>query len=209
MRRVVVVVVSAVLLSLLTGACGGGSGGNAASGSNARVALVTDIGGLNDRGFNALANTGLERAEKELGIQGRVFISKSASDYVPNLTIAAREGYDLVIGVGFLMGDTLSTVATQFPDTNFAIVDFPWATLKGAPKNVRGLVFAEQEAGYLVGVAAASVAGDGKVSAFDVENGGVGYGKVSPKAPDRDALIAKLDEVSKQIADGKITVRRR
>ena len=93
--------------------------------SDLRVALVTDIGGLNDRGFNALANKGLERAEDELGVDGRVFISNSASDYVPNLTQAARGGYDLVIGVGFLMGDALSTVAKQFPDTKFAIVDFP------------------------------------------------------------------------------------
>jgi len=54
-----------------------------------------------------------------------VFISDAASDYVPNLTRAARRGYDLVIGVGLLMGDALSTVATQLPATKFAIVDFP------------------------------------------------------------------------------------
>ena len=63
------------------------------------------------------------------------------------------------------MGDALSTVAKQFPDTNFAIVDFPWAALKDKPANARGLVFAEQEAGYLVGVAAATAAGGGSVSA--------------------------------------------
>ena len=94
-----------------------------------------------------------------------MFISDSASDYVPNLTQGARGGYDLVIGVGFLMGDALSTVAKQFPDTQFAIVDFPWAALEDKPANARGLVFAEQEAGYLVGVAAATAAGGGSVSA--------------------------------------------
>jgi basic membrane protein A len=146
------------VLALLAASCGGGSNGSegetgtgsedetgtGSEGSDLRVALVTDIGGLNDRGFNALANAGLERAEEELGIDGRVFISDAASDYVPNLTQGARGGYDLVIGVGFLMGDALSTVATQFPDTKFAIVDFPWAALKDKPANVRGLVFAEQ-----------------------------------------------------------------
>ena len=69
------------LLALVASACGGGgdeSGGQAPS-SDVRVALVTDIGGLNDRGFNALANTGLERAESQLGIQGRVFISDAVS----------------------------------------------------------------------------------------------------------------------------------
>jgi basic membrane lipoprotein Med (substrate-binding protein (PBP1-ABC) superfamily) len=57
------------------------------------------------------------------------------------------------------MGDALSTVAKQFADTNFAFVDFPWAALKDKPANARGLVFAELEAGYLVGVAAATAAG--------------------------------------------------
>ncbi len=153
------------VLALLASACGDGGDGQGSQSSDLRVALVTDIGGLNDRGFNALANKGLERAEDELGVAGRVFISDSASDYVPNLTQGARSGYDLVIGVGFLMGDALSTVAKQFPDTNFAIVDFPWAALKDKPANARGLVFAEQEAGYLVGVAAATAAGGGSVSA--------------------------------------------
>ena len=92
-----------------------------------------------------------------------MFISDSASDYVPT-SPRARAAADLVIGVGFLMGDALSTVA-KFPDTNVAIVDFPWAALKDKPANARGLVFAEQEAGYLVGVAAATAAGGGSVSA--------------------------------------------
>ena len=332
------------LLALAAAACGGGAdsgsegtGGETTgtTGSSIRVALVTDIGGLNDRGFNALANKGLERAEQELGIQGRVFISDAASDYVPNLSQAARGGYDLVIGVGFLMGDALSSVAKQFPDTDFAIVDFPWAALKDKPDNARGLVFAEQQGGYLVGVAAATVAKGGTVSAvggqavpavvaflagyragvkatdesmtvlqgysqdfvdqakckelaltqiargskavfaaaggcglgalqaakernvwgigvdndqsflgphiltsatkkvdvavfdtiesvqkgtfegggdtlYDVANGGVGYGKVSPDAPDRDALIKKLDDTEKTItiADGDVQIPR-
>jgi len=63
------------------------------------------------------------------------------------------------------MGDALATVAGQFPDTIFAIIDFPWEALKGAPMNARGLVFAEQEAGYLAGVAAATVGEGSSVSA--------------------------------------------
>jgi len=323
----------ALVLALGAAACGGDDGGGSSEGSDVRVALVTDIGGLNDRGFNALANDGLERAEEEFGIEGRVFISEAANDYVPNLSGAARDGYDLVIGVGFLMGDALASVAQQFPDTSFAIVDYPWAALEGAPENARGLVFAEQEAGYLVGVAAATVvegntisavggqavpavvaflagyeagakatkpgiqvregysqdfvdqakctelalaqiaAGSGAVFAaaggcglgalqaanerdvwgigvdndqaflgphiltsatkkvdvavydtiqsvvdddftggedglYDVANDGVGYGEVSADAPDRDALIATLDEVSEQIAAGDVDIPR-
>jgi basic membrane protein A len=123
-----------------------------------KVAVVTDIGGLNDKGFNALAAKGLNDAKKRLGVTGRVFISKTAADYIPNLSTAARQGYDLVIANGFLMGDAMAAVAKRVPDTNFAIIDFPWVALKGKPKNVRGLVFKEAEAGYLAGVAAATVA---------------------------------------------------
>jgi basic membrane protein A and related proteins len=129
-----------------------------------KVAVVTDIGGLNDKGFNALANKGLQRAKAQLGVQGRVFISRSAADYIPNLSTAARQGNDLVFGIGFLMGDQLAAVAKRFPKTKFAIVDFPWVALKGKPKNARGILFAENEAGYLVGVAAAFESKSGTVS---------------------------------------------
>ena len=120
-----------------------------------KVAIVTDIGGLNDRSFNQLANEGLERAKSELGVEGRALTSKSNADYVPNLSTLAQQKYDLVIGVGFLMADAVSTVAKKFPTTNFAIIDFPNAGLKGKPKNVRGLLFKEAEAGYLAGTLAA------------------------------------------------------
>jgi basic membrane protein A len=116
-----------------------------------KVAMVTDIGGLNDRGFNALAYQGLKQAKAELGADIRVLTSKSNADYVPNLSSLARQKYDLVIAVGFLMGDATAKVAKSFPDTNFAIIDFPYAGLKGKPKNTHGLLFKEQEGGYLAG----------------------------------------------------------
>ena len=122
-----------------------------------RVGLVTDIGGLDDRSFNFLANKGLDQAARELGVQGRVVVSRTNADYVPNLTSLAKAKYDLVIAVGFLMADALDTVAKQFPDTNFAIIDFDQAAMKSKPKNVRGLLFKEQEAGYLVGYLAGLV----------------------------------------------------
>ena len=125
------------------------TGGTA--GEGLKIGLVTDIGGLDDRSFNFLANQGLERAENELGVQGRVVISKAEADYVPNLTRLARDGYDLVIAVGFLMAAALEEVAARFKDVNFAIIDSSQADMKSKPKNVRGLLFKEQEAGYLVG----------------------------------------------------------
>jgi basic membrane protein A and related proteins len=149
--------VAAALVAVLTLALGAGTGAAksdvAAAPAKFKVALVTDIGGLDDRSFNFLANKGLQDAKKQLGVEGRVFISKSNADYVPNLSTAARQGYNLIISVGFLMGDATAVVAKRFPKTKFAIVDFSGAAkdLKGKPGNVRGLLFKEQEAGYLVG----------------------------------------------------------
>jgi basic membrane protein A and related proteins len=149
--------IAAALIAVLTLALGAGTGAAKtdvkAAPAPFKVALVTDIGGLDDRSFNFLANKGLSQAKSQLNIQGRVFISKSNADYVPNLTAAARGGNNLVISVGFLMGDATAAVAKRFPKTKFAIIDNSGvaAELKGKPKNVRGLLFKEQEAGYLVG----------------------------------------------------------
>ena len=116
-----------------------------------KVAVVTDIGGLNDRGFNHLSNVGRLRAQKQLKVQTRVFVTGSAAERSPNLQVAAQQGYNLIIGVGFLMFDSLNNVAPAFPNVKFAGVDVPYAVLDKKPSNVRGLIFKEQEAGYLVG----------------------------------------------------------
>jgi basic membrane protein A and related proteins len=144
-------------LALLLGACGGDDdeAGTTTGGTSAaktiRVGLVTDLGQLNDRGFNQLAYQGLKRAERELGIEGRVVQSASAADYIPNMRRLARDGYDLIIGVGFAQGDAIDTVASRFPQGRFAIIDVDQSSLKQKPKNVTGLIFKEQEVGYLAG----------------------------------------------------------
>ena len=77
--------------------------------------------------------------------------SASAADYIPNMTTLARDGYDLVIGVGFAQGDAIGKVAQKYPDVNFAIIDVDQAFVPGTPANVEGLLFREQEVGYLAG----------------------------------------------------------
>jgi basic membrane protein A len=136
--------------------CGGGddaaeNGTTTTRESDVRVALVTDIGQLNDRGFNQLAYRGLKRAAQELGIGIRVVESASAADYVPNYASLVRQRYDLVIGVGFAQGDAIDSAATQFPNARFAIVDVDQTGLKHKPTNVVGLLFKEEEVGYLAG----------------------------------------------------------
>jgi basic membrane protein A len=120
---------------------------------NFKVGLVTDLGGLNDRGFNHLAYVGLQKAATDFGVGTRVVQSASPADYVPNLGSLARQGYNLVIGVGFTEIQAMATVAKQYPHTHFAIVDVSNAD-EGGAKNVQGLLFKEQEVGYLAGYAA-------------------------------------------------------
>jgi basic membrane protein A and related proteins len=143
--------------------------------------LVTDIGGLNDKSFNHLAYVGLQHAERA-GIKGRVIQSHSSADYIPNLKACVQSGAGITIGVGFYMTDAMDTIATAFPKNKFAIVDVDVATLKHHPKNVEGLLFREQEAGYLVGYAA---------GLWAKQHGGKAVGSVGGfKIPPVDRYIA-------------------
>ncbi len=162
--RFLLVAVLAISMGTAVAACGdddSSSGGSSSGGSSSaetpspekklRVGMVTDIGGLNDRSFNEAAYKGVKRAESELGVEIRVLTSKSNADYVPNLSSLARQKYDVVFAVGFLMAEATEKVAKSFPTTKFAIIDYPQALMKSKPTNVEGLLFAEQESGYLVG----------------------------------------------------------
>jgi basic membrane protein A len=141
--------------SALASCCGGDDESSATPTepptSSLKVGLVADAGQLNDNGFNELAFKGLKRAERELGITGRVVEATSAADYVPNMSTLARQGFDLIIGVGFAQGDAIAAAAKKFPETSFAIVDVDQSFLKGTPTNVQGLLFREEQVGYLVG----------------------------------------------------------
>jgi basic membrane protein A len=190
--RTITAIAAIAALALVVAACGSSkksstssstssSGGAATTtsssgGKKIKVGLVTDIGGLNDRSFNHLAFVGLQRAQKELGIKGRVLTSKSNADYVPNLTTLAQGQYDLIIPVGFLMADATDAVAKQVPTAKFAMVDVDATTLKGKPTNVEGLLFKEQEAGYLVGYLAGLYAKDNNIKAVS----SVGGQKIPP-----------------------------
>jgi basic membrane protein A len=135
----------------------GSSGGSSPSSSSApqiTIGLVTDIGGLNDHGFNHLAFVGLQNAESHLGVKGEVLQSKSSADYIPNLQTAATHGDKLVIAVGFLMESAIEKAATAFPNTEFAIIDS--GPTKPIP-NLKSLLFHEQDGGYMAGYLAGLV----------------------------------------------------
>jgi basic membrane protein A and related proteins len=148
-------------LAVIAAGCGGKSG----SKSGITAALVSDIGKFNDRGFNQNQLAGLTRAETDFGINAVHLQSNSVSDYIPNLTTAVRDKADLVISAGFLLADATATMAKKFPDTHFAITDYPVEAPPFADKNgsvlyqnVQGLTYAANESGCLVGVLAAKMA---------------------------------------------------
>jgi basic membrane protein A len=188
-------------------ACGGDDDGEEAgggattteettSGEGTRVGLVSDVGRFNDRSFNQSALEGLQRAEDELGITGRPVESRQTSDYIPNLGTLAREGFDVTIGVGFLLAEAVNTAAKRYPDSNFAIIDYSvTAPPFASNSNVRGLVFATNENSYMIGCLAALMAqkqgGKQVISAV----GGI-------KLPTVDIFIAGYQAGAKQCVPG-------
>src|SRR5689334_4091389 len=125
------------------------------SGRRLSVGLVVEPTGIDDP-FNRGAYLGLERAVRELGIKGRVLTPAPKEGYLPSVSVLARQKYDLVIGTNFAAA-AIDRVATGFPETRFAIIDFAHDDLAHRPTNVLGLVFSEEQAGYLAGHLAALV----------------------------------------------------
>ncbi|PLS02397.1 BMP family lipoprotein [Neobacillus cucumis] len=143
----------------LLGACGKNNDGAKNNAGNKTktfsVGMVTDIGGVDDKSFNQSAWEGLQAFGKENNLSkgkgGYDYIqSTSDADYVTNLNTLSRQGYDLVFGIGFLMQGAVDEVAKQQKDTKFAIID---SEVK--EPNVASVLFKEQEAAFLAGVAAA------------------------------------------------------
>lgn len=117
------------------------------------IGMATDVGGLGDKSFNDGSYQGLLDAKADFGIDARVIESKQQTDYVPNLSGLADDGAQVVFAVGFLMADALGEAAANNPDTRFAGIDI-WLDPSKAPKNALGLLFKEQESGYVAGVVA-------------------------------------------------------
>jgi len=145
-------------LSTVLAACGGddnegASNGEGGEGSDFKVAMVTDTGGVDDKSFNQSAWEGLTKFGKDNSLtenEGFKYLQSSKqADYQPNLQQLARDNFNLIYGIGFLMGEDIQKVAEQFPDNNFAIVDM----VVDAP-NVASITFKEQEGSFLVGVVA-------------------------------------------------------
>jgi basic membrane protein A len=129
-----------------------------------KVGIVFDIGGKNDRSFNAAAWDGVKRAEKELPICLYDVEPGNPTSIEPAMRAFAEKNFDLIIGVGFAQGPIMQKVAEDYPNIKFGIVDGVITGKDGKPlPNVASLVFREHEGSYLVGMIAAAKSKTGKL----------------------------------------------
>jgi basic membrane protein A and related proteins len=155
-RWILAVGVAAVAAAIAVAALGSAKA-PAAQKAGYKAALVSDVAGFSDNGFNKNQRVGLIAAAKKIGGTAYPIVSHSSSDYQPNYNTAVHDGADIIVAAGFLLGDTMKQYATQYPNTKFAITDDPVAAVGGL-KNEEGITYATQEGGCLVGVLAAKMA---------------------------------------------------
>ena len=121
-----------------------------------KVGMVSDVGGIDDASFNQNTWEGVQMAIDQLGVDGKFLESQAQADYENNIIEFAEQGYDLIITVGFLLGDATYKMAKQYPDVKFAIVDYP--TGGAETPNLQGILFNVHEASFPVGYLAAAMA---------------------------------------------------
>lgn len=120
-----------------------------------KVGLVFDVGGRGDKSFNDAAYAGLEKAQKELGIQFEDIDPGNGSDRESALRkFAARPDISLIFGVGFIFTDDINNVAKEFPNKKFACIDYSITDPNAIPPNVLAVEFKEEEGSFLVGAIA-------------------------------------------------------
>ena len=170
MRKVLMFTTCLLLLVSLVAAC------QPKEEKGFRVGFVTDTGGIDDQSFNTTQWAGIQRAQKDLGVEASFIQSDEATQYESNLTEFASQEYDLVIASGFFLGGDLAKTAAQYPDVNFTIVDYAYPDPFGVPEgivgnaecipNVMGQVFKTDQAAFLAGYVSAGMSKTGKIGYF-------------------------------------------
>lgn len=131
-----------------------------------KACQVTDVGGVDDKGFNQKAFKGVQDAADQLGVEAAVLESQAETDYMPNIQSFVDQGCGIIVTVGFLLGDATKEAANANPDLPFTIVDFAYAEGDITNNNVLGQVFNTDEAAFLAGYLAAGMTKSGKVGTF-------------------------------------------
>ena len=184
MKKVYSLLALLLTLAVLLTACGGGAATEEPAApaepaaSTFKAAEVTDLGGIDDKSFNASGYLGIERAVDDFGIEGKYLESQQQSDYAKNIQQLLDENTNLIVTVGFLLGVDTAKFAKDNPDQKFAIVDYAYPDCwEGAEvgkdcgsdvelDNVRGLMFQTDEAAFLAGYLAAGMTETGKVATY-------------------------------------------
>lgn len=168
MKKIIRVAALSGVVALALAACGSAPEGNdSTDGSGAsdfKACMVSDEGGFDDRSFNQSGAEGLDRAADELGVQVVTVESTSETDFTPNVDSLVSQDCDLIIGVGFLLADALTTAAEAHPEIQFALVDSGF-NAEGLT-NAKPLLFNTQEAAFLAGYVAAGTSVTGTVATF-------------------------------------------
>lgn len=163
------------VVGLLAAACASDKGTGASTGASGKpgegmsACEVTDTGGIDDRSFNATAYKGLTDAQAKLGVTAKYLESQTQDDFTPNIQAFIDEGCDIIVPVGFLLGDATQAAAVANPDQKFAIVDVNFFDNKGNDvtyDNVKELTFSTDQAAFLAGYLAAGMTKTGKVGTF-------------------------------------------
>ncbi|OQY31298.1 MAG: hypothetical protein B6I38_06030 [Anaerolineaceae bacterium 4572_5.1] len=152
MRKYVLISILLVTLVVLAG-CGPALPEGCEKG-DFKVGMVSDVGGLDDASFNENTWEGLQRADEELPVCAKFIESQAQADYEKNITEFAEQDYDLIITVGFLLGDATAKMAEQYPDVKFGIIDVGYLE----SPNLAGITFNVDEASFPIGYLAAGMA---------------------------------------------------
>jgi basic membrane protein A len=157
----------------------------------ALICQVTDVGGIDDRSFNATAYKGVTDAVAALGVEGQFLESQEQADYETNINAFIEQGCNLIVTVGFLLGDATYAAASANPDQSFAIVDYG-NNFDGTDRaNLMGLLFATDQAAFLAGYVAAASTQTGTVGTF----GGI---QIPPVTAFMDGFVYGVDYYNEQ-----------
>lgn len=175
-RQFIRFLVSLTAVTVTATACGSQSGtetGTAGgqAGSQQKVGVVLGTGGENDKSFNEYTLKGAREGAEAAGLGFSYVSPTSNSDFEKNIETQISEGANLIVSVGFQMGDATAAMARKYPDVKFVIIDYAYAAENGGTdpyqgdlKNVTSLMFAEDQAGYLAGVLAGCMSETGKIA---------------------------------------------
>jgi len=153
MRKLSLIVTLLLVTSFVLVACGAEPTATPAP-KQFKVGLVTDVGKVNDGTFNEFAYKGMMKAVEEFKLKSAFIETLAPTDYEKNITQFAEEKYDMIITVGFMLGDATAAMAKKYPNVKFAIVDYAYDPKDVPNNNIMGLVFSEDQSGFLAGALA-------------------------------------------------------